>query len=133
MTGRRDRKRTPTRPPARPPMRGMGKRIHGFSNKPNRTEPNRLEPNQPTEPNRTEPIPPAGAADDRDAAPPGDPGHRDSESDSDSAFAGFTPLPLIVLSLKPASSSCSVSGRTSRNPTNVASVCHQMLCGRCGS
>ena len=42
-------------------------------------------------------------------------------------------LPLTTSDLTPLRLSCSSSGRTTRKPTNVASVCHQMLCGRCGS
>src|SRR5438093_13330554 len=40
---------------------------------------------------------------------------------------------FFTFDLKPFKFSCSSTGRTTRNPTKVASVCHQMLCGRCGS
>ena len=43
------------------------------------------------------------------------------------------PLPLTTRDFTPLRLSCSSNGRTSRKPTKVASVCHQMLWGRWGS
>ena len=39
-------------------------------------------------------------------------------------------LPFKACDFKPLRFSCSTSGRTMRNPANVASACHQMLWGR---
>ena len=42
-------------------------------------------------------------------------------------------FPFTTCDFMPLRFSCSTSGRTMRNPTKVASVCHQMLWGRSGS
>src|SRR5438094_784811 len=42
-------------------------------------------------------------------------------------------LPFTTSDLTPFRLGCSSGGGNRRNPTNVASVCHQMLWGRCGS
>ena len=45
----------------------------------------------------------------------------------------LVPFCLTMGDFRPTRFSCSLNGRTTRKPTNVASVSHQMLCGRCGS